>query len=150
MWLLLVSTYQLLNGIITPRICIVFTDTSTSPLFLIAAAPHDTVLAGHPPVVEPVHVEFTHILRPWLEMAWVCPPVWKRLVPYNTTPVPKTTEATKIISVVITTLIAFLFFVLYGNISYYMIVGAALLSDLVCNFDLHIKGNHVRGKGDFE
>jgi hypothetical protein len=44
--------------------------------------------------------------------------VWKRLVPYNTTPVPRTTDATKIIIVVSTTLIAFLFFVL-GNISDY-------------------------------
>jgi len=59
-----------------------------------------------------LNVESTHNEVPVVAIPSDCAPAWKRLVPYSTTPVPKTTDATKMINVVSTVLIAFLFFIL--------------------------------------
>src|SRR5438445_7290247 len=99
---------------LAPRIVIELTERSLSPVFFTAVAPHPMPPPGPPAPEE--YVAFTHVFRPCTCTACCCPPDWKRLVLYTTTPVPKTIDATKIIMVVSTALIAFLLFVLIGNI----------------------------------
>ena len=100
------SANQFVNGTDAPRTVIELTERSLSPIFFIAKEPQPMPAPGPPGPDD--YVALTHVFVPSTATDCCCPPVWKRLVLYTTTPAPKTIEATNITIVVRTALIPFL------------------------------------------